>query len=105
MSYQYDYSGKYINYTRIEELYPNKFNLAPRYHTYYPGDTDSMEKCNYPTETPLITGGIYFINMEREEEISAGTSSWPFPDLKEGECVLTRDFIENVYPEYNLVEG
>ena len=105
MNWQNDYDAKYINYTRIEELYPDKFNLAPRYHTFYPGSTGSMPGCDYPTETPLITGNIYFINMEREQEIAAGTSSWPFPDLKEGECVLTRDHIEEVYPEYTLAEG
>ena len=47
--------------------------------------------------------------MEREEEIQAGTSSWPFPDLKDGECVLTRDFLDDehlgVYPKYNLTVG
>ena len=95
MNWQDADSTPYINYTRIEELYPNKFNLAPRMHTFYPGNTGSMSNCDYPTAIPTITGNLYFINMEREEEIAAGTSSWPFPDLKEGECVLTRDFLEH----------
>ena len=42
--------------------------------------------------------------MEREQEIQAGTSSWPFPDLKDGECVLTDDYHEN-YPQYTLKVG
>ena len=113
MNWQNAYNGMYINYTQIEELYPDKFSLAPRFHTFYPGNTGSMSNCDYP-DMPLITGNIYFIDMEREEEIQAGTSIWPYPDLKEGECVLTRDFLDGkdsiwgskVYPtNSNLTEG
>ena len=45
--------------------------------------------------------------MEREKEIQAGTSSWPFPDLGPGECVLTDDYKDPaIYPEYaNLKVG
>ena len=34
---------------------------------------------------------IYFIDLEREKEIEVGTS-WPYPDLKLGECVLSVDY-------------
>ena len=70
-----------------------------------------MPTCDYPSDMPAITGNIYFLNMEREEEIQAGTSNWPFPDLKEGECVLTRDFFNGgkwssrLYPPGNLTVG
>ena len=72
------YDDFIFNYTRVTELYGDTYNLSPRWNQYlYIGVNG-----NY------TSGFYYFYDQEREKEIAIGTS-WPYPDLETGECILS----------------
>ena len=70
------------NYTLITQLYGSEYNLSPRWHADCRIGKDVV--------TTNVLGGQYFIDFEREAEIGIGVD-WPFPDLKDDECIITSD--------------
>ena len=80
------YDDFIFNYTQVTELYGDTYNLSPRWNRFL---SVSMQ------DGTDAAGYYYFIDLEREKEIAIGTS-WPYPDLETGECVLTSDWKESI---------
>ena len=57
--------------------------MAPRFHTDCQIGKDVLAKFD-------TYGGFYFIDIPREADISIGVD-WPYPDLKDDECIITKD--------------
>ena len=89
-SYGYSAEGYMLNYTRVQELYGDKYNLAPRYHSA----VYAYPEWQQYTETLMIPEGynhIYFYDKELEKDINVGTS-WPYNSLQPDECILSSDY-------------
>ena len=78
-----------FNYTLIEELYGSEYNLSPRFTSdaYLERFGSRVNKHRYQM----------FIDFEREAEIGIGVD-WPFPDLKEDECIVS----DEIKDHFNL---
>ena len=70
---QYNVNDRLLNYTQVNELYGNEFNLSPRSMFTTPGDFRYV-----------------FLDLEREKNIELGLA-WPYPDIGPGECIMTDD--------------
>lgn len=68
----------------MTELYGTEYNLAPRLHV-------SSSGVGKTADSLATDGFVYFLDIQREAEINVGVD-WPYPDLKAGECVLTKDY-------------
>ena len=78
------------NFTRIEELYGDKYNLSPRhqYQSVYANKTINE------TNSTMLTGfegTLIFMDTDRENRIKLG-KDWPFKTLNEGECLASTYF-------------
>lgn len=71
--------AKVLNFTQIQHLYDDEFNLAPRFQA------SSGNK-----------GLVCFIDLEQEKAINVGVD-WPYPDLQPDECLMTSDYRELGY--------
>ena len=76
-----------MNYTQVETMYGDTYNLAPRFHALGNGYEETWQE---QTSAQLLGtyGCIYFIDLAQEEKIGVGID-WPYPDLAAGECVVT----------------
>ena len=70
----------------MKELYGDTYNLSPRWNQWIAVET---------ADGTSASGYYYFIDIEREKEIAIGTS-WPYPDLKTGECLLSSDWKDSI---------
>ena len=69
-----NWSLSYLNYTRVEELYGDEFNLAPRFHYIFDED--------------YFPHRYFFLDLAREYEIGVGISyNWP-TELNPDECIV-----------------
>ena len=86
------YDIAYLNYTQVEQLYGDQYNLSPRFQqTYY---YQSGWEAYAPDDVKVISNvwnQISIMDLEREANIELGTS-WPYPDLAADECVLSSDY-------------
>ena len=85
------YDDNVFNYTQVKELYGDTYNLSPRWNQWVGIVAADGSEAN---------GHYYFIDIEREKEIAIGTS-WPYPDLETGECILSSDWTDSI----GVVEG
>ena len=70
--------GEFLNYTQVREV--TEDNYAPRkllYHTRL-----------FVDDTNYFNSHLTILDTQREAEIDLGTT-WPFPPLKAGECLIT----------------
>ena len=54
-----------LNYTQVEELYGEKYNLAPRSHPHM-NEFLNYTRTKSGAKTLNHTSGLYFLDMERE---------------------------------------
>ena len=59
--------------------------MAPRFHA------DCLVAKEIVSNSPYY--GLYFIDVAREADIRIGVD-WPYPDLKDDECIITKDILE-----------
>ena len=81
-----------MNYTKVEELYGNEYQIAPRFGTW----CHTWNNDNTYTDAKRLYGAgyVHWIDLEREAEIGVGTS-WPYNDLASDECVLDEIWRKN----------
>lgn len=92
---RYWVNSYFFNFTQVESLYGDEFNLAPRWHTELSDATDQISARTTATVLPVGNGEdqafYYFLDLPKESAINVGTD-WPYPDLAPGECLLTEDW-------------
>jgi len=68
----------FINYTRVEELFGDTYNLSPRFHV-----------CDLDTSYGGAKSAcLMALDFEREIEIKLA-SNFPFKSLAKGECLVS----------------
>ena len=75
--------SRMLNYTHVEELYKDEFNLAPRWHTCH------IQARNYQLKEPCLM--VWDTKREEEIELAPG---YPYDPLGYGECLVPENYKE-----------